>query len=84
MALPIGFLLFVLGFVYLIAWAPEALVFVKGAIPFGLMAWGAVSMLVGYSERKARRESKAALESEPTQGNTPSESALNQETASVS
>ena len=84
MALPIGFLLFILGFVSLIAWAPEALVFVKGAIPFGLLVWGAVSMLVGYSERKARREAKIALGSASSEDNNQSEAARNQETASVS
>lgn len=66
MALPIGFLLFILGCVALIAWAAEALVFLKGAVAFGLVLWGLVAMLVGYSERKARREFKTAVGSEPS------------------
>ena len=49
------------GVVALVAWSAEALVFLKGALTFGLLFWGTISMIVGYSERKARRESKLAI-----------------------
>ena len=61
MALPIGILLFLLGCAALYAWNVEAVLFLKGALPFILLLWGAIAMLVGYSERKARREYQAAI-----------------------
>lgn len=66
MALVIGFLLFLLGLVAFWGWLPATLPFLKGLVAFSLLFWGAVAMLLGVSERKAKREFRAALNDQPS------------------
>lgn len=61
MALPIGFLLMLLGAVAYYAWLPYTFHFLQGLIAFSLLFWGGIAMMVGISERKALRECEAAL-----------------------
>jgi cytochrome c biogenesis protein CcdA len=66
MGLAIGFSLFVLGLVTFWGWMPATLDFLKGMVAFSLLFWGFVAMLVGFSERKAKREFNAALQDRPS------------------
>jgi hypothetical protein len=61
MALAIGFLLFLLGLVTTIGWWDPNFVFLKGLVSFSLLFWGLLALLMGYSERKAKREFAKAV-----------------------
>ncbi len=61
MALAIGFLLLLLGMVAYYAWLPATFYFLQGLVAFSLMFWGTLALLLGVSERKAKREFERAL-----------------------
>ncbi|RYG65139.1 hypothetical protein EON80_17910 [bacterium] len=61
MALAIGFLLFLLGLVTFVGWWPETIPFWKGFTSLSLLFWGLLALIVGYSERKAKREFAKAV-----------------------
>jgi hypothetical protein len=66
MALAIGFLLFLLGMVTFVGWWPETIPFWKGFTSLSLLFWGLLALIVGYSERKAKREfAKAITDDKP-------------------
>lgn len=67
MALAIGFLLFLLGAVAYYAWLPATFYFLQGLAAFSLMFWGLVALLVGYAQRKAKREIARAMHDESSQ-----------------
>lgn len=69
MALAIGFLLFLLGAVTFYAWLPATFYFLQGLVSFSLMLWGLLSLLIGYSQRKAKRELARAMHDETSQEN---------------
>ena len=69
MALPIGFLLFILGLVAYWRWLPETFWFLQGLVTASLLFWGMIALLVGYSEYKARRECDAAMHDETAGAN---------------
>ena len=64
MALAIGFLLFLLGIVTYVAWLPATFYFLQGLTTFSLIFWGFLALLLGYSERKAKREFQRAISDE--------------------
>ncbi len=64
MALAIGFLLFVLGIIAFFAWMPGTFYFLQGLTAFSLIFWGFLALLLGYSERKAKREFERAIRDE--------------------
>lgn len=68
MALPIGILLFILGVVAVWAWWSVLLPFLQGLVAFSLLFWGLIAIIIGYSERKARRECNAAMEDDKPAG----------------
>ncbi|PQV62771.1 hypothetical protein B1R32_12218 [Abditibacterium utsteinense] len=61
MALAIGFLLLLLGIVTFFAWLPITFYFLQGLTTFSLIFWGMLALLLGYSERKAKREFARAV-----------------------
>lgn len=61
MALAIGFLMFLLGLVTFVGWLPETFWFLRGLVSFSLLFWGLLALLMAYSERKAKREFKKAV-----------------------
>lgn len=50
-----------LGLAAFWGWWPATLVFLKGLITFSLLFWGFIALLLGVSERKAKRQFQAAL-----------------------
>lgn len=64
MALAIGFLLFLLGVITFWAWLPWTFHFLQGFVSLSLIFWGAVALLVAYSERKAKKNFADALKDE--------------------
>jgi hypothetical protein len=75
MALAIGFLLFLLGMVTFVGWWPETIPFWKGFTSLSLLFWGSLALIVGYSERKAKREfAKAINDNQDVAGAKESES----------
>lgn len=75
MGLAIGFLLFVLGLAACWGWADATVPFLKGLIAFSLLFWGFIALLLGFSERKAKREFQAALNDEKSPAETASSGA---------
>jgi hypothetical protein len=61
MALPIGLLLFILGIVAVIAWWSAVFPFLQGLVALTLILWGALAILIGISERKAKADFEAAV-----------------------
>lgn len=64
MVILIGCIMFFLGVVAFVAWLPMTFYFLQGIVAFSLLFWGLLAMIVGYSERKARREYQTALDDE--------------------
>ncbi|HEX9997591.1 MAG TPA: hypothetical protein VGB45_10635 [Abditibacterium sp.] len=76
MGMAIGFLLFLLGAVTFVGWLPETFYFLKGMVSFSLLFWGSLALLMGISERRAKRQFEKALGDETpqtTQAQTESE-----------
>lgn len=61
MAILIGFICIALGVSLAAGQWESFLVVLRGVLALSLMFWGLVSVLVGYSEMKARREYTAAV-----------------------
>jgi hypothetical protein len=61
MALAIGFLLFLLGAVTFIGWLPDTVYFLKGLVSFSLLFWGFLALVIGYSQRQAKRDFERAV-----------------------
>ncbi len=70
MPIIIGVVLLALGISLAVAWWPQLIVALQGGLVLTLLFCGAVLLLVGYSEMKARREYASAInddtEAEPT------------------
>ena len=50
-----GILLFGLGIIALIAWFGELVPFFKGILVCSLLLWGAVAVVVGVAQKRAKR-----------------------------
>ena len=50
-----GVLLFGLGIIALIAWFGELVPFFKGILVCSLLLWGAVAVVVGVAQKRAKR-----------------------------
>jgi hypothetical protein len=68
MALQIGALLFILGVVAVWAWWSALLPVIQALVALSLLFWGLIGMIIGYSERKARRECLAAMNDDKPAG----------------
>jgi hypothetical protein len=66
MVIIVGFIFLALGLSLAVAWWPDVLLVLRGTLPLGLCFAGAIALLVGLSERKARREYKVATQNDPT------------------
>ena len=64
MGIAIGFLLFLLGAVTFVGWLPETFYFLKGMVSFSLLLWGFLALLMGISERRAKKQFEKALRDE--------------------
>ena len=53
-----------LGISLAVAWLEAFLIALKGIVVLSLLAWGAIFVLVGYSEMKARREFETAAQND--------------------
>ena len=73
MSLAIGFLLFLLGIVTFIGWLPETFYFLKGMVSFSLLLWGLLALLMGVSERRAKRQFEKTLGDETPGETVPAE-----------
>ena len=71
MALAIGFLLFLLGMVTFIGWLPETVYFLKGIVSFSLLFWGFLALIIGYSQRQAKRDFERAVRDEKADSGAP-------------
>jgi hypothetical protein len=56
MVIIVGFILLALGLSLSVAWWPDVLMVLRGLVPLTFLFWGGVALLVGLSERKARRD----------------------------
>jgi hypothetical protein len=57
----IGIILLALGLSLAVVWNAQVLQALQGLLPLGLLFFGVIVLLVGYSERKAAREYKEAI-----------------------
>ena len=73
MPFAIGILLFALGVVTVVGWWDAVLPFLKGITAFSLLFWGLIAIIVGYSERRARREFGRAMNDKPVDETRPAE-----------
>jgi hypothetical protein len=64
MPLLLGFIFLALGISLLVAWFEAFLIALKGILVLSLLVWGAIFVLVGYSEMKARREFESAAQND--------------------
>lgn len=67
MALLFGIIFLALGLSLAVAWHTALVQVLQGLVPLFLLFIGAIFLLVGYSERKARREYDAAIHDETPQ-----------------
>ena len=56
MVILVGIILLALGISLCVAWSGAVLLVLKGVVPLTLLFFGALFLLVGYSERKGARE----------------------------
>jgi hypothetical protein len=61
MAILIGIILLALGLSLAVVWQVQVLQAIQGILPLALLFFGAIIVLVGYSERKAAREFDSAI-----------------------
>ena len=61
MVLLIGIIFLALGFSLIVVWSGAVAMVLKGIIPLLLCFLGLVFLVVGYSERKAKREYEEAV-----------------------
>ncbi len=61
----LGLIFIALGVVLAVIWTTEFLFVLKGVLILSLLFWGVVALLIGLSQRKARRSYAAALRDEP-------------------
>lgn len=69
----IGIVLLALGLSLAVAWWPALLLALQGIAVLSLFFWGAILLLVGYSEQKAAREFAKAV------GESPQDESLEQD-----
>lgn len=61
----LGLIFIALGVLLAVVWTTEFVVVFKGVLILSLLFWGVVALLIGLSQRKARRSYNAALRDEP-------------------
>jgi hypothetical protein len=61
----IGIVFLALGISLAVAWWPAFLLALQGIVVLSLFFWGAILLLVGYSEQKAAREFVKAVSETP-------------------
>jgi uncharacterized SAM-binding protein YcdF (DUF218 family) len=64
MALLLAIILLALGLSLAVVWNTAFLIALQGLIPLTLIFFGFIFLVVGYSERKARREYDVAIHDE--------------------
>lgn len=73
----IGIILLALGLSLAVAWHAAFLLVLKALLALGLLFFGLLFLLIGYSERKAARDFARAtgepLSGEPLDGETPAD-----------
>lgn len=67
MAMLIGIILLALGLSLAVVWNAALVQTLQGLLPLMLLFFGAIVLLVGYSERKAAREYKKAIDEDETE-----------------
>ena len=65
-----GILLFTLGMIALVAWFGELLPFFKGVLVCLLLGWGAVAIVVGVAQLRAKRHLAKAKGDEKSEAET--------------
>ena len=66
MVLLLGIIFLALGVSLAVVWGAAIIMVLKGTLPLLLIFLGAIFLLVGYSERKAKREYQEAVAEEST------------------
>jgi hypothetical protein len=68
MIILIGFILLALALSLGVAWASEVLLVLRGLLPLGLFFAAAIALVVGLSERRARRLYRDATQNDVAAG----------------
>ena len=66
MVLLLGIIFLALGVSLAVVWSAAVIMVIKGLLPLLLLFLGAIFLLVGYSERKAKREYQDAVQDQST------------------
>ncbi len=74
-----GIILLALAVSLAVAWWPAFLLALQGIVVVSLFFWGAILLLVGYSEQKAAREFAKAVSEAPQDENMEQDAPDNQD-----